>query len=78
MAKIGELTVEVRLVLTISDTTAETLLGLLQMYCEEKGYAITTVTSENKEGEIKPLLDFEPIIEEVNATEEEAAEREVE
>ena len=46
MAKIGELTVEVRLVLTISDTTAETLLGLLQMYCEEKGYAITTVTSE--------------------------------
>ncbi len=78
MAQIGELTVEVKPVLTISDTTADTLLGLLQMYCEEKGYVITTAISENKEGEIKPLLDFEPIITKENAGEMEAAESEVE
>lgn len=62
MAKVGSITVGVKTKLTISDDTANTILGLLEMYCQEKGRAITTETRITEERTREPILCFIPFI----------------
>lgn len=50
MASIGSIEVKVEPILTISDDTAYTLLGLLEMYCRDKNLKVDSIFTK-KEGD---------------------------
>lgn len=61
MASIGEITVDVKTRLTISTETAHTILGLLEMYCQENRLKVVNSKRFTKDGSYEPILDFERI-----------------
>lgn len=60
MGKFGDITVDVKVGLTITDDTAYTILGLLEMYCREnkKTIDIGYFKPANSDEEFEVAFDF--------------------
>lgn len=59
MAKMGEITVEVKPRLTVDNDTAYVCLGLLEMYCRQNGKTIEArYTRKEDEADFEVTFDF--------------------